>query len=180
MKSLIVIKVYNSNSHGPSSATILNWDWSQCCTHTVVFVTMGEYLSNTQQLLGFPNILSTSSWKTDLFQEPLDGVRTLQPEKRKYVQKNVSTQQDKSHRYTAKEWNSATMVYAHRRSRIYIDLPQKKQHGITSNLKLAVTLIHVMTTFMFTHLVTYIMSIPSLSLCQNATNSPQTSWAYRV
>lgn len=35
------------------------------------------------------------------------------------VQKNVSTQQDQSHRYTADEWNSAIMVYSHRRSRIY-------------------------------------------------------------
>jgi len=38
---------------------------------------------NTQQLLGFPNILSTSSRKTDLFHERLDDVKTLQPEKRK-------------------------------------------------------------------------------------------------
>jgi len=50
----------------------------------VVFVTTGEYLLNTQQLLGFPNILSTSSRNTDLFQEPPDDVKTLQPENRKY------------------------------------------------------------------------------------------------
>jgi hypothetical protein len=49
----------------------------------VAFVTTGEYLLNTQQLLGFPNILSTSSQKADLFHEPLDDVKTLQPENRK-------------------------------------------------------------------------------------------------